>query len=248
MGDRKDAGLSLLFAQGDRPGIDDVRQLLEKGRSGDAGFSISHQPPVQEGWLELLSSGLTFDFCGLVPSAAPPRPSIAQYIGIPETPDVLAMEPVTLKPGPHLAGGEAMIPVIRVMVALAGQLAEALGARAIYWHPSGCCMDARYFSRVAEDWLFGGAFPALGLTSIRERAGGGVESQGLAFFIGQEVSVDALPREPTSEAVKLAVRAIDHLVRNGPLRSVERYAMADDEWLVAEPSGDGRKVKLRREG
>ena len=246
VGEQLDAGLSLLFDAGDRPTAAGILKLLSGEDTAQTGFSVSHQPPEAEGWLQLLSSGLTFDLTGLSPASSAPMPLIRQFLGLPENLDSYGFEVLVLKPGLHLRGAAAMMPVVRVMVALASQLAEAFGARAVCWHPAECCMEARYFGRVAEDWLFGGPFPALGLTAIQERPDGGVESRGLTFFIGQEVQVEAQRREPTSETVKLAVRAIDYLVRNGPLHEPQQLDAPDGEVVTAEVAPGGKLVRVRR--
>lgn len=218
------------------------------GAGATTGIAISHRPSDSEGWLELLSSGLTFDLAGLAPEQAAPMPRVSQYLGLPENLAAFDFEALVLRPGPHLAGAGSMMPVVRVMLAVAAQLAETFGARGICWHPAETCMEAGYFSRVVEDWLFGGAFPGLGLTAIQERADGSLVSSGLSFFIGQEVAVPNLRGEPTSEAVKLAVRAIDYLVNEGPLREFQHLDVPDGGSVTAEPSGDGSLVLIRRAG
>ena len=45
-------------------------------------------------------------------------------------------EGVDLIPGPHLAGGEAILPMVRVHVALGARLAELPGVAAVAWRPA----------------------------------------------------------------------------------------------------------------
>lgn len=260
---RDGAGFALLFPAGTSVSAEDVdrhfaRPPVWQGTSpgGDRAAAgqqdplparISSQRGSAEGWLELLASGLTFDLVGLAPGAAIPAPHPRHFFGLPRDIDALAYQCIVLRPGPHLAGGGAMVPVVRIMAALASQLARALGAQALCWQPSASWMDAQYFARIVEGWLAGGAFPALGLTGIERTADGGVESDGLAWFIGQELRVEARAGEAAADTVKLAVRMIDHLVREGPIAARAALSGPAGEGLLAEPSADGRLVRLWRD-
>ncbi len=237
-----------MFATGGRPSVEDVQRLLSESLDrGKAVARVSSQRGMAEGWLELLASGLTFDLTGLVPGSATPIPRASHFFGLPPQTSEGAFEAIILQPGPHLAGGGALLPVVRVMAGVAGELATRLGCKAVCWQPAGCWMDPGYFARIVEGWSQGGAFPALGLTGIERTQDGGVESDGLAFFIGQELRVEARRGEGAADTVKLAVRVIDHLVRHGPLAGREELAGPGGEALLAEPSGDGRFVRVWRD-
>lgn len=240
------AGLSLLFAARDRPSADDLDRLLQAPMPGAMPARISHRPQGEAGWLELLASGLTFDLSGLAPAAANRPPSARHFFGLPEQVDSFAFEAITLRPGPHVAAGMAMIPLVRVMIGLALRLTQLPAVKAVCWHPADCWMDAGYFSRIAGAWLAGGAFPALGLAAVERRSDGGVESDGLAFFTGQELCLEPLRNEPAAETVKLAVRVIDYLIRQGRVDARRELTGPDGETLVAEPSPDGRSVRVWR--
>lgn len=243
-----DSGLCLLFAAGTRPSVEDVERLFaEAGQRIGKVARISSRRGMAEGWLELLASGLTFDLTGLIPGAAMPRPRARHFFGLAPQVAEGEFEAISLLPGPHIAGGEAMLPVIRIMAEVASALADGFACKVVCWQPAGCWMDSGYFARIAEGWSDGGAFPALGLTGIERTQDGGVESDGLAFFIGQELRVEARRGEGAADTVKLAVRVIDHLVRHGPLAAREELTGPDGEALLAEPSADGRFVRLWRE-
>ena len=49
-------------------------------------------------------------------------------------------------------------------------------------------MAPAYFMSAVRAWLVGGAFPALGLTALREEQDGALHSEGLALFTGYEVT------------------------------------------------------------
>lgn len=59
-------------------------------------------------------------------------------------------------------------------------------------------MGIHYFSRAVGGWQAGGAFPAPGLIGIERTYDGGAESDGLFYFVGQELRIErvAAKREP----------------------------------------------------
>lgn len=213
---------------------------------GLGAFSISHRPEGGAVWLELLASGLTFDLTGLAPGASLALPARRHVFGLdgPELPD--SLEAVSLVPGPHLAGGGAAIPVVRVMTGIAARLAQLEGVRAVCWNPAGTCIETALFVRMIGAWLAGGVFPAFGLAALIHGPDGGVHSDGLAFFIGQELRLEAGPEETPADTAKLAVRLIHHLVEEGGLHSVGELIAPDGSTLDAEPSHDGRMLRIWR--
>jgi hypothetical protein len=239
----------LLFAAGGRPNAEAVEQALATaGSAKRIAARVSSQRAQAEGWVELLASGLTFDLAGLEPGPALPAPDARHFFGLSRDANSFSFEAVAIFPGPHLADARAMVPVVRTMTLLASTLALELGALAVCWQPAGSWMDIHYFSRIVEGWSAGGAFPALGLTGIERTQDGGVESDGLAFFIGQELRVEARRGEAAADTVKLAARVIDHLVSNGALAKREALVGPTGEALLAEPSSSGQFVQVWRDG
>jgi len=108
-------------------------------------------------------------------------------------------------------------------------------------------MDTTYFARIVDGWSSGGAFPALGFSGMERLRDGTIASEGLAFFTGQELRVEPRVGEAPADTVKLAVRLADRLVREGPIAEPGRLTGPDLESLYAEPSADGRHVRLRRQ-
>jgi hypothetical protein len=266
-----EAGLTLLFPAGARPSAEAIeRALATSGNSNlpatrerRQGPDLSgHRQPVKkrmvsrisslrgraEGWVELLANGLTFDLTGLEPGPPLAQPDARHFFGLPRETDGLVFEAIALSPGPHLAGAGAMLPVVRTMACIASALALELDALAVCWEPAGSWMDCQYFSRVIDGWCAGGAFPALGLTGIERTHDGGVESDGLAFFVGQELRIEARRGESAADTVKLAARVIDHLVSNGAIFAREALVGPGGEPLLAEPSTDGKLLRVWRDG
>lgn len=238
--------MSLLYVAGDRPGASDVARLLDQpAATSEQAALISHRPEEDEGWLELLASGLTFDISGLTPAAPRLAPAPAHLFGLPPETRDLTLEAVTISPGEHVASGAAMLPIVRVMCSLGARLASLGNVKGICWHPALSWMEPAYFARVISGWLAGGAFPALGLTALGRSSAGGIESEGLAFFVGQELLIDPRAGETPAATAKLAVRIIDLMVRQGPVREAMRIPGPDSDALLIEPSSDG-VVRVRR--
>ncbi|MEO7738830.1 MAG: hypothetical protein ABIS10_05965 [Novosphingobium sp.] len=209
---------------------------------------ISSQRGRAEGWVEVLASGMTFDLAGLEPGPPLAAPDARHFFGLPRDTGNIRSEAIALSPGPHLAGAGAMLPVVRTMACVASALAIELEALAVCWEPAGSWMDPQYFSRVIDGWCAGGAFPALGLTGIERTQDGGVESDGLSFFVGQELRIESRRGESAADTVKLAARVIDHLVSNGAIFAREPLVGPGGEALLAEPSTDGKLLRVWRDG
>jgi len=241
--------LSLLFAASARPEAEAIRAISESCRS----FAISHDPaqahaqsplPDSDSWLELVADGLTFDITGLAPGAAATAPECAYRFDIAPRWEPQGLEAVCLMPGPHLISGARMMPVVRAMSGLVARLCALPGVQAVVWHPSRCCIGPRYFSSIIDNWLEGGVFPGLGLVGLSASADGGLQSEGLAFFIGQELRIEPELAEDKAAAAKIAVRLIDRLVERGPLDSSETMTGTEGRALYLEPSTNRRFIRV----
>ena len=233
--------LAVLFAKGARPTAADVAKLAV----GSGTFAVVFEPPPDEGWVEALITGLSFEIAGLAPSPAARVPAIAHAYGFAAAPRWDALEPVLVRAGPHLAGGEAMLPVVRASVAVAAALAGAAGAQAVAWLPARVAMSPEHFTQASRAWLSGGAFPALGLTALTPGEDGALASEGLGFFIGQELRVEESAAGSPGDRAKLAVRLIDRLVRDGAIVSPTALTGPIGEALAATPSPDGAQLTVR---
>jgi len=245
---RSEGVLSLLYVAGERPSADDVERLLA-GPANEAGLAaqVSFSPDRDEGWLELLASGLTFDISGLSPAPAMPAMPGSHFFGLPlETRDS-ALEAVTLSAGEHIALGATMLPIIRVMCRLGAGMTSLGNVKAVCWHPAQSWIEPAYFTRAISNWLAGGVFPALGLTALQQLADGSVESMGLSFFAGQEVRIDRRTGEGNGDTARLAIRVIDLMVRQGAFHEDTSLAGPDGEVLLIERLRDGMVVVHRSE-
>lgn len=232
--------LSLIFAEGQRPDLDAVAALAAAPGAAMP-FALSHIPEADQNWVELLSAGLTFDLHGLAHGPATVYPGAGALLGLAEAPEG---EVLSLQPAPHLADGPGVLPVVRVLAGIGVQLASLPGVLAAHWQPASCWMTVKYYSGVIAEWLDGGAFPALGLTSLRREPDGAMTSLGLDFFIGQELRFEPDRRLPPAAIAKAAVRLVHSLVESGPLRSRAEYAGPEGSVLVIEPVRQGRLLRV----
>jgi hypothetical protein len=233
-----------LFLDGTRPDAAAVRALAESTEA----FSISHDPDAADGsgegnWLELLINGLTFDLHGLAGGTAAGMPVLRHKFGLEAAPDTA--EAVSLAVGPHLTGGESMMPIVRSQLALALRLAALPGLVAVAWTPAKTAMAVNYFAPLVSAWLEGGPFPALGLTAFTLALDGGLQSEGLAFLIGQELRLEPELTEDGVAATKLAVRLVNDLVEHGEVTERLEMTGPDGAPLVLEPSANNTFVRVR---
>ena len=209
------SAVSLIFPKGERPGVEAVRTLAERTSS----FVISYEPSTNEngdtGWIELLANGLTFDVTGLDPGHGNVLPVQAHSFGLVDQLDFTKCEALTIAPGPHLSGGGAMLPVLRCLAWLGALLSELEGVRAVAWHPARTYSEPTYFRTGVLRWIDGGVFPGLGLAAIIPTSDGGLRSEGLAFFIGQELVLSPELAAERADGAKIALRLINWLVENG---------------------------------
>lgn len=258
----------MLFAQGKRPTraaiLDFVARqqsvLLSHDPAGEAGveLAVANGEPSPLGrrsagaqdevWLELLRDGLTFDLRGLAPGPCPGVPPITHRFDFAPGGGEDALEALAVLPGPHLAGGERSMPVLKAMLGLARDLTQHFpDLVAIHWAPSHSAIGRRFFESVITAWLDGGAFPALGLTAFEEAPDGALQSVGLGLWIGQEVRIEPPLTNDKIAATRLGVRLINQLVIVGGLDESERIIAPDGTRLVMQTSRNSQFIRVRRE-
>jgi hypothetical protein len=151
---------------------------------------------------------------------------------------------VALLPGPHLIEGRGLLPVVRVLAGLGAVLAGLPGVQAVCWNPAGSWMAPDYFRKVVFDWLGGGAFPALGLTTLKAESNGAMISQGLELLIGQELRFEPDHELRPAQIARIAVRMIHELIERGPLVETGEFAGPDGEPLLAVPVREGSQLRV----
>lgn len=244
----KQAAVSLLFAKGGRPTAHALHALASAGGEFAVSFDPGaggESPPQGPQWVELLTNGLAFDLTGLAPGPPADRPPHSRSISVDDE-AVHGTQAVTLRPGPHLAGGVGMTPVVRSLASLAASLCSLPGVRAVAWHAARSWSAPETYRQGIRRWIEGGVFPGLTLASLSLSADGGMHSEGLALFSGQELRLEPDLTVDRAEAAKLAVRLLDLMIERGRLDSPERLAGPDGAPLRLEPSGNGLFVRVQR--
>ena len=241
-------GLSLAYPAGHRPRGGDVLRLSDTAPFASFPYSISHCQSSADGVLEILAAGLAFDLSGLAPAEPESMPDVGHCYGLSSGFDTGTHEAVSLRPGAHLAGGENLLPVVRAMVGVASVLTALPGVAAVIWHPSRSAIGPADFARMVAGWLAGGAFPALGLTALRPMADGGLASEGLAFFTGQELRIEPVPGMDMSGLGKIAVRLIHRMVESAKVAVPCDLTGPHGEALRAEPIDGGRVLRVWKRG
>lgn len=225
---------ALLYDTGSVPGIDE----LIGAAAGSGEFTITHVPPTGEGWAEVLRDGLTFDLRGLSGGDRLPAPEVNLTLGVDgaNLKDICAIE---ICPGPHLAGAQRLLPVIRVAAALAIALSKIGQPRGICWIPARNAVDPELFKRAVNPWFEGGPFPALALVSLHRQPDGAIASEGLKFMIGQEFVVSSDGAKSIEYIGRVALRLVDWLVVNGPIvKATEAILAGTGAVFVEVPDSD----------
>jgi len=221
-----------------------VRAIAEKSQQFIVSYDPSEEGEDINGWVELLANGLTFDMTGLAPGRSDLLPSLVHTYGLPEGADLSGSEAITIMPGPHISGGGAMFPVLRCLAWMAALLSELPGVEAVAWHPARSCCDARYFRSGVLRWIEGGVFPGLGLAAIAPTSDGGLQSEGLSLFIGQEVYLSPELAADRATGGKTALRLLNWLVENGRVTETASMMGPSGEILRLQPDKNKQIIKV----
>lgn len=197
-----------------------------------------------DGTAEVLRDGLTFDFGGLRPAPAQPAARAAHVIGLPRDFSETGLDAVSVAPGPHLAGAQHLLPVVRVAAGLLLELVQMPGLEAVCWLPARVAMAPTWFAEAVRLWLAGGPFPVLALVAL-SRSRQSFASDGLGFFIGQEFTLEGRDGALTETDSRVAVRLTDWLVAHGKLESGQEVVLADVGAVWVEPDHPGHLIARR---
>ena len=197
--------------------------------------------------VELLRDGMTYDLVGAAPGPSIAVPSFRHRLGLPRDFSEAEAEALSLQPGPHLAPGARTVPVVRTMMSVATMIVAHLpGLRTVAWPAGGTLIGLDFFVSSMTAWIAGGVFPALGLTAFAPEPDGGLRSEGLSYFTGQELVLEPPLAEDRAAGTRLGIRLVNQLVGQGPVTSAEAILGPDGERLTLAPSPDGRTIRVRR--
>lgn len=212
-----------------------MRRLAQECGQFSISLDTSEDGGQEEGWLELLANGLTFDLTGLAPQMPGETAETVHSFGLAPGFDARAREGMLVTPGPHLAAGGAMFPVVRTLAMIAANLVQLEGVEAVAWHPARAMSAPEYFRRSVLRWIEGGPFPGLGLSALVPTEEGGLRSEGLSLFTGQELSMQPEVVGDMAEASKIALRLLDWLVENGQITESFAFTAPSGQTLRLEP-------------
>jgi hypothetical protein len=228
---------ALLYQPECLPSIDVLNAAAKDG----GGFAVSHAPEPSEGWAEVLREGLTFDVRGLREGTVASASDLTTALGLPIA-SIKALSWLAIAPGPHLAGAERLLPVIRVVSALLVELARIGPATAIAWIPARLVLKTEYFEQAIRPWLEGGPFPAPAFVAMHREADGSLRTEGLNFLTGQEFTLRTRTASSDAPLARIAVRLVDWLVAYGPVTQSAEAILAGTGAVVLEAEGSDRIV------
>ncbi|MFM9936471.1 MAG: hypothetical protein ACKVOL_09760 [Novosphingobium sp.] len=226
---------ALLFGETGRPA---AAKLAALAGESDA-FNLINTAHAAPGCAELLRDGLTFDVTGLAPAESLAVPAAVHRVALPPDFDFSELEAAWFCVGPHLAGAEHLLPVLRCAAAILRQLTLLDGITAVAWRPARLVMSPAWFAEAVGVWLAGGPFPAMALTALT-RTEQGLASDGLAFLIGQEFTLQTRDGAPSREDSRIAVRLTDWLVAHGRIETAREVILAGTGAVWLEPDGPNR--------
>ena len=116
----------------------------------------------------------------------------------------------------------------------------------VAWHPARALCEADYFRHSVTRWIDGGAFPGLGLTALVPCEDGGLVTEGLSLFTGQELRMRPELVSDNAEASKIALRLLNWLVENGRITESFDFAGPSGETLRLEPVDNFGLVEVWR--
>ena len=232
---------ALLFGDKRRPAAERIAALAAET---DA-FALINAAHAQHGAAELLRDGLTFDVAGLAPAVAFAPPEAVHRVALPADFSPAGCEAVRFMAGPHLAGAENLLPVLRIAATILRHLSQLEGLEAIVWRPARIIMTPAWFAEAVGIWLAGGPFPALALTALA-RTEQTLASEGLDFLIGQEFTLWAKDGAPGREDSRIAVRLTDWLFAHGRVDTPREVVLSGAGAVWLEPDGPNRlNVRVR---
>ena len=204
---------SLLFERGARPSLKCLQSLADQGD-----FAVCHNLPGPVVTAEVARAGLTFDLAGLAPGHASGNPVGIYHFALSGKARRAQCEAVALLPGPHLAGGQHMLPAVQVAAGLLAALTVLPGILAVSWGPATNLVGPDWFAKNVQSWLNGGPFPVFALVSLVRRRDGSIASKGLNFLSGYELRLEPPDSEAAAggatlnDSMPVAIRLLDWLM------------------------------------
>jgi hypothetical protein len=144
--------------------------------------------------------------------------------------------------GPAVASGRIIPAIVQAMLELGEVLGRNLGIKAVFWSPAAVASGYDYYAEAVAQYAEGAAFPALLCVGFDMSTTAIVQTSGLAWLCGQELTF-AHPQLPAHEAMRYVVRLVHDLATQGAYdRVVELPGLHADEGVVVTPIPEEGKV------
>lgn len=123
-------------------------------------------------------------------------------------------------------------------------LGRLLRPDAVLWRPARILSSFSYFNEAIESFLNSGPFPVLCTVHFEIVDGDRVQTDGLAWFCGQEVVFEFHPLE-AREALRRALRLSHSLIVDGCISEPMTVSgLFDGEFLAIDPSPDRSIIEV----
>ncbi|RDS77912.1 hypothetical protein DL238_10095 [Alteriqipengyuania lutimaris] len=239
--------LLILFPHGRRPTASQIRQRCDSAdfldSCGPVLFSAAAGKDITApDGLSLQRAGLSFDLLGLAPGAPVPVPQMGADVVAQASVLPSRTEASVLRPGPHIAAGTGDLTILREWFGLAHGLALSFDGSVLCWAPGAVILGVKRFGDCLDAWDARGDVPVALLASFRRTLDGALQSQGLAFFTGQEFRIE--PQLIRGDEDALARLLFRHLFYAGRQEESGQLAAPDGVALRLEPSENRRFVRV----
>ncbi|MFN3452164.1 MAG: hypothetical protein ACK4ZE_08385 [Sphingorhabdus sp.] len=144
--------------------------------------------------------------------------------------------------GPAVASGRTVPAIVQLLLELGEVLGRHLHIKAVFWSPAAVVSGYAYFAEAVAQYAQGAAFPALLCVGFETSKTGIVQTTGLAWLCGQELTFEHAPL-PTHEAMRYVVRLVHDLATQGAYDcEIELPGLKANEAVVVTPGLDDGKV------
>lgn len=116
--------------------------------------------------------------------------------------------------GPAVTAGRAVPAIVQVLLELGEVLGRHLDIKAVFWSPAAVASGYDYYAEAVTQYGQGAAFPALLCVAFDTSKPGIVQTTGLAWLCGQELTFEHA-QLPTHEAMRYVVRLVHDLATQG---------------------------------
>ncbi|MXP25081.1 hypothetical protein GRI39_03345 [Altererythrobacter indicus] len=229
---------SVFFTPGKRPSFDAIWRMCE-----DSGNTIELRSATV-GRTSLSYAGFQFELNGLSPGrpAFVPRETRNARIGVEFRSGEFESVELSLWVAKNVEF--RLANPVRALTHVAAELSELPDARAVQWNRSKNLCQTERFRNAIRKWPKRDALPSEGLISICRMPDGGLQTDGLHLFSGQEVRLEPEVAEAVTESHQIALSIAQRFAREGALAAPMRIKNPFGGHLRIEPSENKRFIRV----